>query len=117
MTSYVALLRAVNVGGTGKLPMTDLRAMCEEAGFGKVQTYIASGNVLFADGHVEFLNLPTIQHILNELNTGHNPPSSLTPTLSQAAAEKDYQTNWKPRMPQLKSGVWHIPTTQPAKPQ
>jgi uncharacterized protein (DUF1697 family) len=48
MTSYVALLRAVNVGGTGKLPMTDLRAMCEEAGFGKVQTYIASGNVLFA---------------------------------------------------------------------
>ena len=29
MTSYVALLRAVNVGGTGKLPMTELRAMCE----------------------------------------------------------------------------------------
>ena len=48
MTSYVALLRAVNVGGTGKLPMTDLRAMCEEAGFAKVQTYIASGNVVFA---------------------------------------------------------------------
>ncbi len=47
MTRYVALLRAVNVGGTGKLPMTDLRALCETAGFAAVRTYIASGNVVF----------------------------------------------------------------------
>jgi uncharacterized protein (DUF1697 family) len=47
MTAYVALLRAVNVGGTGKLPMTELKAMCEDAGFTKVKTYIASGNVVF----------------------------------------------------------------------
>jgi uncharacterized protein (DUF1697 family) len=48
MTAYVALLRAVNVGGTGKLPMTDLKALCEQAGFARVRTYIASGNVVFA---------------------------------------------------------------------
>ena len=47
MTAFVALLRAVNVGGTGKLPMSDLKAMCEKLGFTKVQTYIASGNVVF----------------------------------------------------------------------
>jgi uncharacterized protein (DUF1697 family) len=47
MTVYVALLRAVNVGGTGKLPMSELRRMCEEAGFTRVRTYIASGNVVF----------------------------------------------------------------------
>lgn len=47
MTSYVALLRAVNVGGTGKLPMAELKAMCEAAGFRSVRTYIASGNVVF----------------------------------------------------------------------
>lgn len=47
MAKYIALLRAVNVGGTGKLSMTDLKAMCLEAGFAKVQTYIASGNVVF----------------------------------------------------------------------
>jgi uncharacterized protein (DUF1697 family) len=47
MTSYVGLLRAVNVGGTGKLPMTALRAMCEDCGFKDVRTYIASGNVVF----------------------------------------------------------------------
>src|ERR1700754_3126310 len=47
MASFVALLRAVNVGGTGKLPMSELKAMCEELGFEKVRTYIASGNVVF----------------------------------------------------------------------
>ncbi|ACC72472.1 DUF1697 domain-containing protein [Paraburkholderia phymatum] len=47
MTTYVALLRAVNVGGTGKLPMTELRSVCAAAGFTNVRTYIASGNVVF----------------------------------------------------------------------
>jgi uncharacterized protein (DUF1697 family) len=50
MTTYVALLRAVNVGGTGKLSMADLKALCVELGFGRVQTYIASGNVVFDSG-------------------------------------------------------------------
>jgi uncharacterized protein (DUF1697 family) len=48
MAVYIALLRAVNVGGTGKLPMAELKAMCEAAGFTKIETYIASGNVVFA---------------------------------------------------------------------
>src|SRR5262245_25172045 len=47
MTKYVALLRAINVGGTGKLPMADLKTICGEAGFAHVETYIASGNVVF----------------------------------------------------------------------
>ncbi len=37
----------MNVGGTGKLPMSDLKDICEELGFGAVRTYIASGNVVF----------------------------------------------------------------------
>jgi uncharacterized protein (DUF1697 family) len=47
MGAFVALLRAVNVGGTGKLPMSDLKAICEELGFAAISTYIASGNVVF----------------------------------------------------------------------
>jgi len=47
MTAFIALLRAVNVGGTGKLPMTELKAMCDTAGFAKARTYIASGNAVF----------------------------------------------------------------------
>ena len=48
MARYVALIRAVNVGGTGNLPMAELRSMCADAGFDRVETYIASGNVVFA---------------------------------------------------------------------
>lgn len=47
MTRHVALLRAVNVGGTGKLPMGELRRICEDIGFERVRTYIQSGNVIF----------------------------------------------------------------------
>ncbi len=47
MAVFIALLRAVNVGGTGKLPMADFKAMCEHAGCKKVRTYIASGNAVF----------------------------------------------------------------------
>ena len=50
MTSFIALVRAVNVGGTGKLPMSELTAMCEAEGFARVRTYIASGNVVFESG-------------------------------------------------------------------
>jgi uncharacterized protein (DUF1697 family) len=48
MMVYIALLRAVNVGGTTKLPMAELKALCSAAGFSCVETYIASGNVVFA---------------------------------------------------------------------
>ena len=46
MPVFIVLLRAVNVGGTGKLPMGDLKRLCEKAGFQNVRTYIASGNVV-----------------------------------------------------------------------
>src|ERR1700691_600959 len=46
MPVFIVLLRAVNVGGTGKLPMSDLKHLCEKAGFRNVRTYIASGNVV-----------------------------------------------------------------------
>ena len=53
MTAYIALLRAVNVGGTGKLPMSELKQLCESAGFESVRTYIASGNVVFGSERPE----------------------------------------------------------------
>ena len=53
MIGYVALLRAVNVGGTGKLSMSVLADLCKEAGFSQVKTYIASGNVVFQSGMTE----------------------------------------------------------------
>ena len=46
MIRYIALLRAVNVGGR-VVTMETLRGMFEELGFTKVATFIASGNVIF----------------------------------------------------------------------
>ncbi len=53
LNAYIALLRAVNVMGAGKLPMTELKSLCEELGFKCVRTYIASGNVVFQSAKTE----------------------------------------------------------------
>lgn len=47
MGVFIALLRAVNVGGTAKLPMTELVRVARESGFREPRTYIASGNLVF----------------------------------------------------------------------
>jgi uncharacterized protein (DUF1697 family) len=44
---WVALLRAVNVGGRNAVPMAGLRTALEQAGCEAVATYIQSGNVVF----------------------------------------------------------------------
>jgi uncharacterized protein (DUF1697 family) len=62
MSIHVALLRAVNVGGTGALPMAELKALCEAAGFTDVKTYIQSGNVVFRSGEAK----ETVQRRLDE---------------------------------------------------
>ncbi|HLO02611.1 MAG TPA: DUF1697 domain-containing protein [Symbiobacteriaceae bacterium] len=47
MTTYIALLRAINVSGKNIIKMADLKQMFERMGLARVQTYIQSGNVLF----------------------------------------------------------------------
>lgn len=46
MRRYIAFLRAINVGGH-IVKMNDLRALFESLGFARVETFIASGNVIF----------------------------------------------------------------------
>jgi uncharacterized protein (DUF1697 family) len=48
MTRFVALLRGINVGGNTKVPMAELRSLCEKIGWTGVATYIQSGNVIFS---------------------------------------------------------------------
>ena len=47
MIRYVVLLRGINVGTGRKVPMADLRKLCESLGLKNVQTYIQSGNLIF----------------------------------------------------------------------
>ncbi len=46
MSDYIALLRGVNVGGAGKLPMADLRVLMAKAGFEDPRTLLQSGNLV-----------------------------------------------------------------------
>jgi len=47
MTTYVAMLRGVNVSGRNRLAMDDLRALVEACGGQRVRTYVQSGNAVF----------------------------------------------------------------------
>ncbi|MFI9168189.1 DUF1697 domain-containing protein [Streptomyces lincolnensis] len=51
MTTYAALLRGINVGGSRKVPMADLRGLVEDLGHADVRTYLQSGQVTFAADH------------------------------------------------------------------
>ncbi len=48
MPQHVAFLRAINVGGRGKIKMDELRRLFTDAGARDVATYIQSGNVIFS---------------------------------------------------------------------
>src|SRR5258707_9854136 len=52
-TAYTALLRGINVGGQKPIKMTELKQLFEAQGFGRVQTYIQSGNVVFTADRAE----------------------------------------------------------------
>jgi uncharacterized protein (DUF1697 family) len=44
---FIAILRGINVGSGRKVPMADLRKLCESLGLRQVQSYIQSGNLVF----------------------------------------------------------------------
>ncbi len=67
MTTYVALLRGINVGGNAKVPMARLKELFLAQGFTNVTTYINSGNVLFDTDKKDVLLLTgAIEHALKK---------------------------------------------------
>jgi uncharacterized protein (DUF1697 family) len=53
MTTYIALLRGINVGGKNIIKMAELKKVFEAIGLYEVQTFIQSGNVLFKSSEDE----------------------------------------------------------------
>ena len=47
MKTYIAFLRGINVSGKNKIPMAELRELCNGLKLQDVETYIQSGNVVF----------------------------------------------------------------------
>ena len=65
MTTYISMLRGINVSGQKMIKMDALKEMYEDLHFTNIQTYIQSGNVIFNDNHTEQIDLG--QRISNEL--------------------------------------------------
>ena len=58
MTTHVALLRAINVGGRNRVSTSELRDLLAELGFANVQSLLQSGNLVF-DGRAGTPRGPT----------------------------------------------------------
>lgn len=96
MPVFVGLLRAVNVGGTGKLSMADLRQSCEEAGFKDCRTYIQSGNVLFRSSLAE----ATVKAKLEKVLAQHLGKPASVMVRTRAELEAIVRRNpWKSAVP------------------
>lgn len=73
MTTWIALLRGINVGGANRLPMAELRDELSGLGFENVTTYIASGNVVLdANGDLDADDAETLAgRIATTIETRH----------------------------------------------
>ena len=79
---HLALLRAINVGGTKKLLMAELRAIFAAAGCADVRTYIQSGNVVFRAEEALAARLPALIRAEIEASKGFT-----VPVVTRTAAE------------------------------
>lgn len=69
MPTWIALLRGINVGGHHSIRMQDLRSVMDSMGLRKVQTYIASGNVVFDADDEEAQ--PLARRLRDEIEKSH----------------------------------------------
>ena len=74
MKTYIAFLRAINVGGYRKIKMDDLRSMFESLSFKNVKTYIQSGNVVFDAAADNVAELSEVIQKQIENSFGHDVP-------------------------------------------
>lgn len=57
MTTYISMLRGINVSGHNLIKMDALRKLYENLGFQNVTTYVQSGNVVFTGGKIDVYEL------------------------------------------------------------
>lgn len=85
MPTYVAFLRAINLGRTRKLPMADVRECLEEAGYDGVATHIQTGNVLLRSPLRSRGRLETALEQVFARKTGFEVPTMVTTPAELAA--------------------------------
>lgn len=90
MTSYLALLRGINVSGKNTIRMVELRDNMERMGLEGVQTYLQSGNIVFRTGATDEATLATAIQTRITLDFGLEVPVLV---LSAQALEHITRTN------------------------
>ncbi len=102
MTTFVAMLRGINVSGRNRLAMEDLRGMVVDAGGKDVQTYIQSGNAVFTSGRSPTAIVKALENRLNEVLG--NP----VPVLVRTEGELDRVIEANPFLPRHDPQVLHV---------
>src|SRR6476620_6340483 len=92
---YVALLRAINVGGKNLMRMADVRACLEEREFQRVSTYIQSGNILFESDESDARVLATSLELAFSETFGHATPVFLRSHRQRKKVVIDAPRSWK----------------------
>ena len=106
MPTYVAFLRAINLGANRKVPMADLRACLADAGLEDVETHIQTGNIRFrtptrsvakVEGLLEDLlgerfgfEIPSIAFTTAQLRQVHDDALAASPPRGNATGERRY---------------------------
>jgi uncharacterized protein (DUF1697 family) len=108
--THVALLRGINVGGSGKLPMAQLREVLESLGHREVATYIQSGNAVFTPATE--VATPELAHDLEdaiEAAAGFRPPTVVLTgrELTAIHADNPFPRVTEPK--QLHAGFFPLP--------
>jgi uncharacterized protein (DUF1697 family) len=72
MTTYIALLRGINVSGKNIIKMVELKQLFKNEGFNNVTTYIQSGNILFDSNETSITKLEQTITDLIKKQFGHS---------------------------------------------
>ena len=94
MLTWIALFRAINVGGKNVLPMKELTDVLAQLGLSDIRTYIQSGNVLFRSSLKDREALATKIREAIQLSHGFKPVTILlnAAELAQAIAANPFAT-------------------------
>jgi len=71
MTTYIALLRGINVSGKNAIRMPELQASFSGLRFADVRTYLQSGNIVFRGGKSHELKLAAVIAVRIKHDFGH----------------------------------------------
>ncbi len=80
MSTYISILRGINVSGKNKIKMQDLKGLYGSLGFSNVLTYIQSGNVIFTSSKKDTAKLASTIKLAIKKQFGYEVPTQVRTT-------------------------------------